>query len=83
MIFKTQEKNINVLFKAAKMAIFLTCLTILIIQVSACISRYRSGDSKVIEKAQSIKKATFLTFTVCPSYKDAYKLTSNDTKADL
>ena len=83
MIFKTKGNNINIFFKAAKIAIFLTCLTILIIQISACISRYRSGDSKVIEKTQSIKKATFITFTICPSNIDAYKLTSIDKKAEL
>ena len=33
------------------------------------------------EKVKSIKSATFLTFTVCPSYQDSYNLNDADKRA--
>ena len=50
------------------------CLVCLIVQGVQCIEKYLKRDTRVIQNVMPLKYATFLAFTVCPSYDDAYKL---------
>jgi hypothetical protein len=54
--------------------IMLCCLICLIVQGVRCIEKYIKKDTRVIQKIMPLKNATFLAFTVCPSFGDAYKL---------
>ena len=54
--------------------IIIGCLVCLIIQGVKCIEKYMKKDTRVIQNIMPLKNATFLAFTVCPSYEDAYKL---------
>ena len=55
-------------------SIIISCLICLIVQVVNCIEKYLKKDTRVIQTVMPLKDATFLAFTVCPSYDDAYKL---------
>ena len=54
--------------------IIICCLTCLIIQVVHCIKKYLKKDTRVIQTVMPSENATFIAFTVCPSFDDAYKL---------
>ena len=54
--------------------IIIGCLVCLIVQGVQCIEKYLKKDTRVIQNVMPLKSATFLAFTVCPSYDDAYKL---------
>ena len=51
------------------------CLLCLIIQSSRCVLRYLERDSRVIQNLKSARDVTFIAFTVCPSFADAYNET--------
>ena len=55
-------------------SIIISCLICLIVQVVNCIEKYAKKDTRVIQTVIPLKNASFLAFTVCPSYDDAYKL---------
>ena len=59
---------------AVQWCIIISCLICLIVQVVNCIEKYLKKDTRVIQTVMPLKNATFLAFTVCPSYDDAYKL---------
>ena len=48
------------------------CLLCLIIQGSRCVERYLEKDSRIIQNLRASKDVTFIAFTVCPSFDDAY-----------
>ena len=54
--------------------IIISCLICLIVQVVHCIEKYLKKDTRVIQTVMPSENATFLAFTVCPSFDDAYKL---------
>ena len=55
-------------------SIIISCLICLIVQVVNCIEKYAKKDTRVIQTVMPLKNASFLAFTVCPSYDEAYKL---------
>ena len=55
-------------------SIIISCLICLIVQVVNCIKKYEKKDTRVIQTVMPLKNASFLAFTVCPSYDEAYKL---------
>ena len=59
---------------AVQWCIIISCLICLIVQVVNCIEKYRKKDTRVIQTVMPLKNSTFLAFTACPSYDDAYKL---------
>ena len=54
--------------------IMIGCLTCLIFQGVKCIEKYLEKDTRVTQTVIPSNDATFIAFTVCPSYADAYKL---------
>ena len=55
-----------------KWSIVSACLLCLIIQGSRCIERYLEKDSRIIQNLRASKDVTFIAFTICPSFDDAY-----------
>ena len=55
-----------------KWSIMSACLLCLIIQGSRCIERYLEKDSRIIQNLRASKDVTFIAFTICPSFDDAY-----------
>ena len=55
-----------------KWSINSACLLCLIIQGSRCVERYLEKDSRIIQNLRASKDVTFIAFTVCPSFDDAY-----------
>ena len=55
-------------------SIIISCLICLIVQVVNCIEKYAKKDTRVIQTVMPLKNSSFLAFTVCPSYDEAYKL---------
>ena len=55
-------------------SIIISCLICLIVQVVNCIEKYAKRDTRVIQTVMPSENATFIAFTVCPSFDDAYKL---------
>ena len=51
------------------------CIVCLIIQGSRCVERYLEKDSRVIQNLRATRDVTFIAFTVCPSFADAYNET--------
>ena len=54
--------------------IMICCLTCLIVQGVKCVEKYLKKETRVIQTVIPLKNATFLAFTVCPAFYDAYKL---------
>ena len=55
-----------------KWSIVSACLLCLIIQGSRCVERYLEKDSRIIQNLRASKDVTFIAFTICPSFDDAY-----------
>lgn len=66
MYYLTPQTFLKVSFKTV-------CAMILLIESKFCIQRYLETHSKVIQSFNYAKNLTFIGFTVCPSFQNAYK----------
>ena len=62
-------------FHKVLIIITIACILCLIVQGSRCVVRYLRKDSRVIQNLMSAREVTFVAFTVCPSFADAYNET--------
>ena len=65
---------LSCLITLVQWCIITTCLICLIVQGVQCVEKYLREDTRVIQNVMSSENTTFLAFTVCPSFDDAYKL---------
>ena len=52
--------------------LFVACV-ILVNEISLCLERFLKVDTKVISSLRSTGEDTFMAFTICPTYHNAYK----------
>lgn len=59
--------------------IILACTGTLLFQGSKCLSRYLASDTKAIMSVRPTGETTFLAFTICPTFEEAYVNSSLDS----
>lgn len=64
--------NANSLILVINVFVVLACTGGLIFQGSQCLKRFWDSETKAILSVKPSGEATFLAFTFCPSFKDAY-----------
>ena len=77
---------VSCIITVVQWCIIMCCLICLIVQGVSCFEKFLREDTRVIQTVIPLKNATFLAFTVCPSYHDAYKfqvLQSYGTSKDI
>ena len=60
--------------QALKLFVVCLCATYLIFQGSKCLDRFLRTETKIVQKNRLSEESTFLGFTICPAYQDAYKV---------
>ena len=69
----TTSKILSTALILVQWCIIAACIGCLSHQGISCIEKYLSKDTRFIQTLIRSKDITFIAFTVCPSYHDAYK----------
>ena len=67
-----KSKSTQACLTIINVSIILTSTIILFIQAKTCIERFIQSDTKAIISEKRTGDTTFIAFTICPSYGDAY-----------
>ena len=67
-----KSKSTQACLTIINVSIILTSTIILFIQAKTCIERFIQSDTKAIISEKLTGDTTFIAFTICPSYGDAY-----------
>ena len=67
-----KSKSTQACLTIINVSIILVSTVILFIQAKTCIERFIESDTKAIITEKRTGDTTFIAFTICPSYGDAY-----------
>lgn len=65
--------NLRCLLKAINIFIIAFCIFSLVLHTLRCVQQYLANETRAVLNVQPTAKFTYLAFTICPSFEDAYK----------
>lgn len=72
-MWKVEICNRRNLILMIKLAIIVTCTLLLFVQSEKCFKRYFQFDTTATLSVKPTGEATFLAFSICPAFEEAYK----------
>ena len=70
---KRQNYGLKYCLTAVNFAIVFACTCVLSLQIKGSVTKYLSFDTKAIISVKRTGDVTFIAFTVCPDFHNAYK----------